>query len=243
MDHREPGPYPPELTPAIDYRDHVILRVIIGSRAYGLDDAQSDTDYRGCFLPPAEAHWSLPGVPEQVEVHETQEHYWEIGKLIRLALRANPNVLECLYTPLVDATTPLGAELLAMRRAFLSNHLYETYNGYVLSQFKKAEADLRNRAAVKPKHAMHLVRLLLAGAAALVTGELPVRVEDEAVRARLLAIKRGEIEWGEVNAWRIELHAQFEQARARSCLPDRPDFRAANDFLIRARRHAANASP
>src|SRR5690606_10297337 len=82
--------------------DRVIYRCVIGSRAYGLDDEQSDIDYRGMFLPRAEQHWSLYGVPEQLECHETQEHYWELQRFLVLALQANPNVLECLYTPLVE---------------------------------------------------------------------------------------------------------------------------------------------
>ena len=47
--------------------DHVIYRCVIGSRAYGLEHEASDTDRRGVYLPPAELHWSLQGVPEQVE--------------------------------------------------------------------------------------------------------------------------------------------------------------------------------
>src|SRR4051812_10237498 len=39
--------------------DRVIYRCVIGSRAYGLEHDDSDTDRRGVYLPPAELHWSL----------------------------------------------------------------------------------------------------------------------------------------------------------------------------------------
>ena len=39
--------------------ERVIYRCVVGSRAYGLDGAESDTDRRGIYLPPAELHWSL----------------------------------------------------------------------------------------------------------------------------------------------------------------------------------------
>jgi hypothetical protein len=52
-------------------------------------------------------------------------------------------VLECLWSPLVEHATPLARELLALRGAFLSKLAYATYNGYVLSQFKKIEQGLR----------------------------------------------------------------------------------------------------
>ncbi|KAA1260947.1 putative nucleotidyltransferase [Rubripirellula obstinata] len=96
--------------------ERVIYRCVIGSRAYGLDDEASDTDRRGIYLPTADLHWSLYGVPEQLENDETQEVYWELQKFIVLALKANPNVLECLYSPIVENVTPLGAELLAKDR-------------------------------------------------------------------------------------------------------------------------------
>ncbi len=102
-----------------DLHDRIVYRCVIGSRAYGLEDDESDTDRRGIYLPPAELHWSLYGVPEQLENEETQEAYWEIQKFIILALKANPNVLECLYSPIIELATPLAEELLAMREAFL----------------------------------------------------------------------------------------------------------------------------
>src|SRR5207244_2499809 len=45
----------------------VAYRCIVGSRAYGLELSASDVDRRGFYLPPAEFHWSLAGVPEQLE--------------------------------------------------------------------------------------------------------------------------------------------------------------------------------
>ena len=60
--------------------DRVIFRCVIGSRAYGLDDESSDVDHRGIYLPPARQHWSLYGVPEQLENDATQEVYWELHK-------------------------------------------------------------------------------------------------------------------------------------------------------------------
>ena len=151
----------------------VVYRCVIGSRAYGLAGDASDTDRRGIYLPPADMHWSLYGVPEQLENPATQEAYWEFQKFLVLALKANPNVLECLYTPLVEYAAPLVEELRAMRSAFLSKLVYQTYNGYVLSQFKKLDAHLARHGTVKWKHAMHLIRLLLAGIVALRAGHVP----------------------------------------------------------------------
>ena len=50
-----------------DWYERVIYRCVIGSQAYGLADADSDVDRRGVYLPAADLHWSLYGVPEQLE--------------------------------------------------------------------------------------------------------------------------------------------------------------------------------
>lgn len=217
-----------------DLYDSVIYRCVVGSRAYGLEGEDSDTDRRGIYLPPSEMHWSLYGVPEQLENDEAQECYWELQKFLILALKANPNVLECLYTPIVELAAPLAEELLEIRSIFLSQLVYQTYNGYVMSQFKKLEQDIRNRGEIKWKHAMHLIRLLLSGVTVLKEGFVPVRVDEH--RERLLAIKRGEVAWEEINEWRLKLHKEFDAAFTSTQLPERPDYEQANRFLLKARR-------
>ena len=217
-----------------DLYEHVIYRCVVGSHAYGLANEGSDVDHRGIYLPPAELHWSLFGVPEQLEDKATDEVYWELRKFVTLALKANPNILECLYTPLVQHTSPVADALREMRGLFLSKHVYQTYNGYVLSQFKRLEQDLRTTGAIKWKHAMHLVRLLLAGVTALREGHVPVDVGEH--RERLLSIKRGERAWEEVNEWRLALHREFDRAVETTSLPDRPDYERANALLVWARR-------
>ncbi|QDU88988.1 putative nucleotidyltransferase [Pirellulimonas nuda] len=216
--------------------DRVIYRCVVGSRAFGLDTDASDTDRRGVYLPPAELHWSLYGVPAQLENDANEECYWELQKFLVMALKGNPNILECLYTPLVEHATPLAQELLAMRDAFLSRLVYQTYNGYVMSQFKRMQADLRNQGRLKPKHVMHLIRLLLSGIHVLREGFVPVDVGEH--RDGLFAIKRGEMPWDEVEAWRKRLHAQFDRALAETDLPERPDYERVNAFMVRARRLA-----
>jgi hypothetical protein len=220
-----------------DLESFIIYRCVVGSRAYGLDNDESDTDRRGIYLAPAELQWSLFGAPEQFEDNATQSCYWELQKFLTMALKANPNILECLYSPMVEKVTPLGEELIAARQGFLSQMIFQTFNGYAMSQFKKIEQDIRNHGEVRWKHAMHLLRLLMTGAATLREARVPVRVEGH--RERLLAVKRAELPWAEVDAWRRELHQDFERALAETKLPERPDYEAANRFLIKARQEMA----
>jgi hypothetical protein len=124
-----------------------------------------------------------------------------------------------------------------MRDILLSRHVHRTYNSYVLSQFKKLEQDLRSGHGLRWKHVMHLVRLLLSGITVLKQGFVPLQVGEH--RDRLLAIRRGEVEWDEVETWRLRLHRELDHALENTPLPEHPDYARANDFLLRARRHAA----
>jgi predicted nucleotidyltransferase len=227
-------------TPGEDLSRYVVYRVGAGSRAFGLATEGSDEDRRGVYLPPAELTWSLFKPPEQIE-HEAdgvEEVCWELEKFLRLALQANPNILETLWAPDVLYADETGRELRALRDVFLSRHLYKTYSGYVLSQFRLMRKRHERTGAYKPKHAMHLVRLLLSGIHALTAGDILVDVGGH--REELLRIKSGALSFEEVRTRALELDHSFQQAFASTRLPERPDYDRVNRFLIRARRRAVD---
>jgi hypothetical protein len=126
--------------------------------------------------------------------------------------------------------------LVALRRSFLSQLAYQTYSGYVLSQFKKLEADFRRDDSPKWKHVMHLIRLLLSARTLLAEGVLVVDVGPH--RERLLAVKRGEIPWDEVERWRLDLHAELENALQKTVLPATPDVAKVDAWLRSVRRRS-----
>jgi hypothetical protein len=223
-------------TPGEDMRKYVIYRVAVGSRAFGLAGELSDEDRRGVYLPPADLTWSLFKPPEQVEFKRdgVEEVDWEIEKFVRLALQANPNLLEALWSPLVLHADPTGQELRSIRQAFLSRHLFKTYSGYVLSQFRLMQDGFAKKGAYRAKHAMHLIRLLYSGIHAVRTGEILVDVGEH--RGQLLDIKGGSWPFEQVRQLALDLNARFQQEFATTCLPQKPDYDLVNRFLIDARR-------
>jgi len=224
-----------------DMRPWIIYRCQVGSKAFGLSSEDSDDDLRGIYLPPARLHWSLRRLPEQIELKEANrdEVYWEIEKYLRLALKANPNVLETLWTPMVLLADETAQELRAIRQAFLSKHVYKTYSGYVLSQFRRMANAFKDKGTYKPKHAMHLIRLLHSGIAALETGEIRIDVAEH--REELLHIRNDGLPFDEVKRRALELDERFQQAFERTALPEQPDYARVDDFLIRARRRIVDA--
>jgi predicted nucleotidyltransferase len=223
-------------TPGPDVTPFVVYRVLVGSRAFGLNTDSSDEDRRGVYSPPADWHWGLVKPPEQAETFEpgVEETVWEIEKFVRMALQANPNILETLWSPVVLFADETGEELRRIRTAFLSKHLYQTYSGYVLSQFRLMQKKQANAGTFKAKHAMHLIRLLHSGIHALRDGDIRVDVGEH--RDELLAIRRGDVPFDDVMSRALDLDREFQAAFTETKLPDKPDVERANRFLISARR-------
>jgi uncharacterized protein len=217
-----------------DLRRYIVYRCIVGSRAYGLERESSDTDVRGLYLPPARLHWSLDGVPEQLEDEPAQECFWELGKFLKLALRCNPNVLECLHTPLVEHVDPIAEELLGLRSAFLSVEAHKRYRSYAADQMRRLGNKQAASSEVNWRHAMHMIRLLICGTHLLRTGEVKVVVREH--RDELLAVRDGKVPWPDVEAWAARLGSEMDEALLESPLPKAPDRPAVEAFLIRARR-------
>jgi uncharacterized protein len=229
------------MTPGPDIAPFVIYRALVGSRAFGLASDSSDEDRRGIYLPPADWHWSLVKPPEQVEsfAEGVEEVDWEIEKFVRLALQANPNILEVLWSPVVLHVEEIGQQLRDMRTGFLSKHLYRTYSGYVLSQFRLMKKKFDAEGKFKAKHAMHLIRLLHSGIHALRDGDIRVDVAEH--REELLNIRRGGLSFDEVQKRALELDREFQAAFEKTKLPERPDTERANALLIAARRARASS--
>jgi uncharacterized protein len=218
-------------------RDHTVLSVVVGSRAYGLDTETSDVDRRGVYVAPTPLFWGFAKPPAHVEGPDAERFSWELERFLGLALEANPTVLECLWTPLVEEVTACGGELLALRGAFLSRRAHRTYLRYADSQFRKLAGDLRTRGEPRWKHVMHLLRLLISGRHLLSHGEPLVAVEQH--RERLLAVRRGEVPWAEVDAWRESLTRDLDAAASGGALPAEPDRARVEDFLVSVRRRSA----
>lgn len=218
-------------------RDHTIYACVTGSRAFGLATEASDTDRRGVFLAPTPLFWRFDKPPTHVEGPREEEFSWELERFCELALRANPNILECLHSPLVERITPVGEELLSLRGAFLSRRAHATFTRYAAGQHRKLVADVRLHGGPRWKHAMHLLRLLLSCRDLLRTGRL--EIDAAPYRDRLLAVKRGELTWEEVDTWMTRLTAEADAALVSSPLPDGPDLPRVEDFLHRTRLASA----
>ena len=124
-------------------RPCVILSATVGSHAWGLADAQSDVDVRGAFVLPFAWQGGLAELPEELVSSDGSTTYWELDKLARQGLRADPNTLELLFVDTVTPFDPIGRWLLDARDAFVSRNIYGTFGRYAMSQLEKLQQSAR----------------------------------------------------------------------------------------------------
>lgn len=123
-------------------RPCVVLDAMVGSRAWGVADAGSDEDHRGVFVLPLPWTSGLVDPPLDLVSLDGSHTFWELGKAVRQALRADPNTLEMLFADPV-VVDPIASELVAMRTGFLSREIYGSFGRYALAQLDRLEHNQR----------------------------------------------------------------------------------------------------
>lgn len=215
-----------------DMKPQICLQAVTGSRAYGLDHAESDTDRMAVFVAPttqvAGLYWSKHDETESdagPEGDDTTLH--EIGKFLRLTLKGNPTLIELYFMNEYEVLTDIGEALVSLRFDILSTDtVFDSYYNYAKAQIRM----VKEREDFKPKMARHALRLARQGRELLETGSCNVHVGDPAEYFRLTEMAKpemldkldGELEW-------------MKDSYSRSVLPPRPDTTRALVFLERVR--------
>lgn len=124
-------------TASQSYHDRLILRVVMGSTAYGLKIEGSDIDWKGIYVVPTDEVLGLYGFSSTFngKVGGDDFEYKEIGEMLRILLGGNSTYIETLWAPIQDIRSPFAAELVAERNRFISKNIFGSYGGYAISQF------------------------------------------------------------------------------------------------------------
>jgi uncharacterized protein len=231
-----------------------ILRGTVGSTVHGLHiEAQDDRDEMAVMIEPPALVLGLGRLDHVVE--RTQPEGVRSGpgdldlvvysarKYCRLAIQGNPTVLLLLYTPSVLVETVLGRELRELAPAFLSRVVGDRYRGYLSAQKERLVGSRGQRNVNRPelveahgfdtKYAMHVLRLAVQGRELLETSrlELPIGEPD---RARIRAVREGEVPYDEVVAWIEQAERDLERAHEGTSLPETPDAARVDAWLVHA---------
>ena len=139
-----------------DIKKHSIMIGLGGSKSYGTNNENSDTDWKGVLVPPRKFHmtslynfeqtsWKfgedtgrkseIAGLAEKDE----EGTIFGLDKFIKLCVDSNPNVIELLY---LDPShyvqlTEEGKLLIDNRNLFLSQRALYSFSGYAISQLRR----------------------------------------------------------------------------------------------------------
>jgi len=115
----------------------IILECISGSKAYGLDTPESDTDIKGVFVMPKKDYYGLDYV-KQVSNESNDIVFYELGRFMELLSVNNPNILELLNTP-QDCVIKKSAIIKRIdKQEVLSKLCKNSFGKFAVSQIKKA---------------------------------------------------------------------------------------------------------
>lgn len=118
----------------------IIFKAIVGSHSYGTNVEGSDVDYKGVYIQtPKDVLYN--GYTPQFEIGK-DETYYEVGRFLSLCEKANPTVLELLYTPedCVVFKDPIFDTILKRREMFLTKRCRFSFGGYAVEQIIKAKS-------------------------------------------------------------------------------------------------------
>ena len=228
------------------YPSNTLLAGVVGSRAYGMNTQDSDTDTLGVFAANSK---DVLGLRSEKVINESKVYtspdavFHEIGKFCRLALAANPTILELLYLDKYQVQNEQGKKLVLLREEFLSSQkVFNSYGGYARSQAARLVSRSRsgkegfgtvpvNRIA---KHGRHCMRLLLQGEQLLLTGNLNLHVGQQ--RERLFAA--GELAVKDIDSYNQVVDKEFkklENALENTVLSPVANVETVNEFLVNTR--------
>jgi hypothetical protein len=210
-----------------------------GSWAYGTQTNASDVDLLGVCIPPIEYFYGFNHTFEQEDrigfCEEFRTHLpphiqsekpldvkvFDIRKFFRLAIAANPTVLDMLFAPAENilAVDNAMGEILAHRNEFLSQKVFYVCNGLVTDQHARMSRRFKETGAFDLKDAAHTIRIGGMAYEILTTGTYNPRHTNV---AGLHAIRNGEWEYPAVLALMSESSKKLQGVHTH--LPAYPDI-------------------
>jgi len=154
----------------------------------------------------------------------------------------NMNQVSEMLAEKIPGKTPYEAkELITDLYQSLYDRGLLTQRGFdILKEFLKnaPEDEIMPARKYRPKNAYNLLRLLYSGINWMTEGEPLIEVKG-IIKKELLSVKKGEIPIEETLKKAHELAERFEKAYEKTSLPEEPDYKSADEFLLLCREHGA----
>lgn len=219
---------------------HTLLKVLIGSRAHGVHDEDSDYDFRGVFVINTKELLKIgnQNIPKQVGVIDKKmdDTSWEIGKFLNLAVKCNPTILEVFRAPVMEFETEFGSQIQDLfQYVWNSDGVYNACMGYALDQKKKLQKyAIPEHRRKNTKFASAYIRMLYLGHQILREGDFRLNLEDSPIFEQIKKYRAGEYTVSEViksgEEWETELKDAYEDNSNKET-----DIDKVNEFLLNVR--------
>ena len=216
-----------------------LLKVLCGSRAYGLETDDSDYDYHIVFAYPTRELLSIGSNTKSRQWIEGENDTtgWEVGHFLTLALNCNPTVLETFVAP-VEESTSIGERVRALFPAVLSKRrVYEAFRGYAGNQRKKMfEHEGGTQSYDRElKFSVAYLRSLIHGTHLLERGTYEPKLNQVALSI-LRRVRDGKESRGFIVDFATEQEQYLTAAYLNSKLSDEPNLAEVNKALLRIRK-------
>lgn len=196
------------------------LLVVTGSRLYGTDGAQSDTDKKGVLLPP----WEFLSLDLPFKTHRppgTDDIYYSLFYFLNLLGDCSPQQVEMLFAPddKILHRTAIGEYLLSLRPACRCEEYKKRVLKYATNEWAKARnpnADANGGKVDREQkkfgyavtQASHVYRTLTQAIELLKTGTITFPRPDASF---LKQIKQGEVAYEALEIQYHHVRKQLEQ--------------------------------
>jgi len=248
-----------------------ILVTLGGSRAYGIHSNTSDVDLKGVFVGPIDHYLGINNLSKPTIEDkgigwfadarfyekrkdligiETEGTNYELIKFLRMAMLANPNILDCLFCHPDDIlyVTRIGQSLIDNRHKFLSKTCFSAFRGYAHTELEKVRkllggaADssgamldgpdqrapqMRRNILQGHKHAAHSVRILQTFEELIVTGNYVTRRPNP---EQLLSIRAGNYTFQWLKEFFESSLERLKELEKTSTLKETPNYEFVNEL-------------
>jgi predicted nucleotidyltransferase len=175
----------------------ILTKVLVGSRLHGLDNPESDYDYRGIHIHQLRdvlSPFRTLRNTTWIEGDEDNTSY-ELADFCKQAVHGNATILEVFFSNEVVETTPVADLMRDNWRRFIdTDKVVMASRGYAANQYNKMQLfddnGLKDQKRTS-KFAIAYCRVLWQCAEFLKTGEFPCRITDRDLRTFLLEVKGG----------------------------------------------------